>query len=138
MKNSALFVTIVPAVAVAILLYRWAPAQWRNIQILGLALLVPSAVLLTVARVQLGNAFSVTPQATTLVTKGLYSRIRNPIYIFSALLLAGLVLYLNRPWLLFLLVPLAILQQFRAHRESMLLEEKFGDAYCQYKAQTWF
>lgn len=44
--------------------------------ILGL----PSLVLLILARIELGGAFSVRPKAQALVTHGLYSRIRNPIY----------------------------------------------------------
>jgi protein-S-isoprenylcysteine O-methyltransferase Ste14 len=138
MKHSARFVTFVPMVAIAGLLCTQVPAHWRVIHIVGLAILVPNAVLLTVARVQLGNAFSVTPQATSLVTHGIYSRIRNPIYVFSTLLIAGLLLYLNRPWLLLLLVPLVLLQLFRAYQESKLLQQHFGDAYRQYKARTWF
>lgn len=79
MKPSAHFVTVVPMVAIALILFTQAPAAWRPIHIAGLVLLIPGATLLTLARIQLGNAFSVTPQATFLVTQGLYSRIRNPV-----------------------------------------------------------
>ena len=129
---------VVPVVAIAFLLFTQAPEVWRPIHIFGLVLLVPGLALLTLARIQLGNAFSVTPQATCLVTHGLYSRIRNPIYVFAMFVLAGLILFLKRPWLLLLLIPLFVLQLFRVRREAQILEQRFGDAYRQYRARTWF
>ena len=138
MKRSARFVTVVPMVAIALILFTQAPSAWRTVHMVGLVLLIPGAILLTIARIQLGNAFSVTPQATILVTHGLYSRIRNPIYVFAMFVLSGLILFLNRPWFLLLLIPLLLLQVFRARREARLLEQRFGEAYRQYRAGTWF
>lgn len=138
MKPTARFFTVVPAVVIAILLFTQAPDVWRPIHIIGLALLVPGGILLTLARMQLGNAFSISAQATELVTHGLYSRIRNPIYVFGVPVIAGLILYLNLPWFLLALIPLVVLQVFRARREAHVLEERFGDAYRQYRARTWF
>jgi protein-S-isoprenylcysteine O-methyltransferase Ste14 len=138
MKPSALFVTIVPIPAFVYVAYMFAPAVWGTGEIVGLALLFFGMLMVTIARIQLGNAFSVTAQANMLVTRGLYSRIRNPVYVFSAIALAGLLLYLNRPPLLLVLVPLVVVQVVRAGRESKVLEERFGDAYREYKAKTWF
>ncbi len=104
----------------------------------GLCIAVPSVVLLFIARWQLGNSFSVTPQAKELVTGGLYSKIRNPIYVFSALSLLGLVIatqYRYAPLLLLILVPLQIV---RAHQEGRVLEARFGDEYRKYRQRTWF
>jgi protein-S-isoprenylcysteine O-methyltransferase Ste14 len=79
-----------------------------------------------------------TPQAKNLVKHGLYSRIRNPIYFFGMFVFVGLFLYLERPYLLFLPVPLLILQIVRARAESRVLEERFGDEYRRYKKSTRF
>lgn len=91
------------------------------------------------ARVQLGNAFSVGAKAKYLVTTGLYSKLRNPVYFFGHIaitftaiawgnwILAICILVLGIPW-----------QVLRAHRESQVLEAAFGDEYRQYRAQTWF
>jgi protein-S-isoprenylcysteine O-methyltransferase Ste14 len=77
-------------------------------------------------------------KATTLVTTGIYSRIRNPIYVFGGLMLAGFILWVNRPWLLLLFVVLIPMQVYRIRKEERVLSEKFGAAYLDYKRKTWF
>jgi protein-S-isoprenylcysteine O-methyltransferase Ste14 len=104
----------------------------------GLILMIPALLLITIARIQLGNSFSLAPQATQLVTTGIYSRIRNPVYIFGTFVFTGLFLFLERPYFLLLIVPVLILQITRARAEARVLEAHFGDAYRQYRAHTWF
>jgi len=80
----------------------------------------------------------VRPEARALVTHGIYSRIRNPIYVFSVLLLSGVVLYVEKPaWLAFLMILIPV-QVIRARREARVLEEKFGEEYRAYRRRTWF
>jgi protein-S-isoprenylcysteine O-methyltransferase Ste14 len=138
MKRSALIVTIVPLLAIACVVYEFAHPPWAPMRIAGLVLMIPALILLTISRIQLGNSFSVSPQAKQLVTHGIYSRIRNPIYVFGTFVFAGLFLFLERPLLLVLLVPVLILQINRARAEARVLEEHFGEQYRQYKAKTWF
>ncbi len=102
--------------------------------ILGL----PSLVLLVVARIELGGAFSVRPKAQALVTHGLYSRIRNPIYLFGTFTIGAFFLYIRQPLGISLLAVIIPLQMYRARQEEKILEAKFGEEYRQYKARTWF
>ena len=134
-KNIVL--TLVAAVAAAYVGWQKAPAQWNALSIFGLCLASAAFVLWTVARFHLGNSLTVTAQAKQLVTRGLYSRIRNPIYVFGSLFIAGFILLLGRPrWLLIflLIIPLQI---WRARKEARVLEAKFGEQYRAYRAQTW-
>ena len=90
------------------------------------------------ARVQLGSAFSFMPEARTLVTTGLYARIRHPVYIFGTLAGLGSLLALQIwPILIFglALTPITVL---RSIREDRLLKSTFGAEYERYRAQTWF
>jgi protein-S-isoprenylcysteine O-methyltransferase Ste14 len=114
------------------------PGPWNAARWTGLGIALPAAVLLFVARWQLGRSFSVTPQARELVTHGLYSRIRNPIYIFSCLMVTGILIALQKPYALSFLIVLIPVQVFRANKESKVLEAKFGEAYREYRAKTWF
>lgn len=111
------------------------PTPWR---MAGLAIAIPSFVLWIVARVQLGRAFSIRAKARMLVTSGLYARIRNPIYVFSALLLAGMVVWAQRPWWLLIFAVLIPVQALRMREEEQVLEAKFGEEYRAYKRKTWF
>ena len=112
---------------------RRGPAQW-----IGLALGVIGLTGVIAARYTLGRSFSVRAKATALVTRGIYSRIRNPIYVSAEVLLIGVAIMLWKPY--FLLVVLAVIpmQILRARREASVLEAKFGDEYRRYRERTWF
>ena len=138
MKAGARVVTVVPLVGVAVIMAVFARPPWTALRVAGAVLAVAGFTLLTLARVQLGDAFSVTPQARMLVTRGLYSRIRHPVYVFSMLGIAGLSLYLRLPAILLLLLIIVPVQIVRARAEERVLEKRFGESYREYKRQTWF
>ncbi len=105
----------------------------------GLILATLAFALWATARVQIGGSFSVQAQAKVLITHGLYSRIRNPIYVFGTVWIAGLVLAIGKPFWLLLIMPVLIpLQVVRARTEARVLEEKFGAEYREYRGKTWF
>lgn len=111
---------------------------WTPWHIAGLAIAAPALLLLVVARLQLGRAFSIEAKASVLVTHGLYSKIRNPIYVFGALMILGLIIFSAQLWFLSVFAALIPMQVVRSRRESRVLEEKFGAAYLEYKRRTWF
>jgi protein-S-isoprenylcysteine O-methyltransferase Ste14 len=91
-----------------------------------------------VARRQLGASFAIRAEARKLVTTGLYSRIRNPIYFFAGIALAAALI--AGGWYLGLLIFLLIYthQLFRIRNEERVLTQAFGEEYLAYKARTWF
>ncbi|HEY1660136.1 MAG TPA: isoprenylcysteine carboxylmethyltransferase family protein [Candidatus Sulfotelmatobacter sp.] len=114
------------------------PGPWEFQRDFGTVLLLIGVIGLAAARYQLGRSFAVRAEAHQLVTRGIYSRIRNPIYVFGAILIAGVILILHRPALCLFLIAIIILQVVRAHREARVLEAAFGDAYREYRRKTWF
>jgi protein-S-isoprenylcysteine O-methyltransferase Ste14 len=111
---------------------------WDLQRTIGAALLVAGIAGIAAARYQLGRSFALKPEAHQLVTRGIYSKIRNPIYVFGCIAIAGLVLILHRPILWLLVVAVVVMQALRAHREAQVLEAAFGDAYREYRRKTWF
>jgi protein-S-isoprenylcysteine O-methyltransferase Ste14 len=111
---------------------------WDLQRTIGAALLVAGIAGIAAARYQLGRSFALKPEAHQLVTRGIYSKIRNPIYVFGCIAIAGLVLVLHRPILWLLVVAVVVMQALRAHREAQVLEAAFGDAYREYRRKTWF
>jgi protein-S-isoprenylcysteine O-methyltransferase Ste14 len=75
--------------------------------------------------------------ALALATGGIYSHLRNPMYVGAILILAGLAIVLASDWLAILLVPTALLLHFGVvGREERYLEAKFGEEYRRYKASV--
>ncbi|HXN98898.1 MAG TPA: isoprenylcysteine carboxylmethyltransferase family protein, partial [Candidatus Acidoferrales bacterium] len=137
MKTNIVTLVLV-LLAVVLVGTRFGSLPWTPARIAGVVIGLPSLALLILARIQLGGAFSVRAKAQTLVTHGLYSRIRNPIYVFGGLAIAGAFLFINQPFYLLIFVVLIPLQIYRAREESKVLEAKFGDEYRQYKSRSWF
>ena len=111
---------------------------WNAQRYAGTVLSIAGLIGITVARRQLGRSFSLTPQARQLVTSGIYSKIRNPIYVFGTMVLTGLPLIFQKGVLWIVVACVAIMQAIRANREGRVLEAAFGDEYREYRRKTWF
>jgi protein-S-isoprenylcysteine O-methyltransferase Ste14 len=77
------------------------------------------------------------PKAKKLVTTGIYSRLRHPIYAGQILVCAGWIISFNS-WLVFgisaVVIAIAI---SRAIIEEKVLTKEFGKEYLAYKKRTW-
>jgi protein-S-isoprenylcysteine O-methyltransferase Ste14 len=112
--------------------------RWDTVCIWGSVIAIPSFALWFVAKLQLGGSFTATPQARALVTHGLYSRIRHPIYFFSTLAMTGTAICLRSWWFNAYLGVVVLTQFWRIHLEEKVLREKFGDTYLDYRRRSWF
>jgi protein-S-isoprenylcysteine O-methyltransferase Ste14 len=137
--------TIVNAIALAVLLMlamglalHGREIHWTAARIVGALVIAGSLALGMVARLQLGESFSVSAKARKLVTTGLYSRIRNPIYVLGELLFVGIAIAAWRWEVLLVPAVLAPVQMVRAKKEEAVLAAAFGEEYERYKARTWF
>jgi protein-S-isoprenylcysteine O-methyltransferase Ste14 len=74
--------------------------------------------------------------ASSLVTTGLYSRSRNPIYIADALVLAAHAAWLGQPLALFGVPVLAAVLRPQVRAEEAALKHRFGSEYDAYVVQV--
>jgi protein-S-isoprenylcysteine O-methyltransferase Ste14 len=111
---------------------------WNAPRYAGTILVGMGAAMLALARYQLGKSFSFKAEARQLVTTGLYSKIRNPIYVAGLIMIVGAILALQKPVLWIVLAVVVIAQTVRARREAQVLEAAFGDSYREYRRKTWF
>ena len=101
----------------------------------ALALLVAGHFLCAVTLLQLGRSFSVMPEARKLVTAGLYSRIRHPLYMAEAVATLGVFLLYRSPGAALLVAAQFAVQLWRMREEEKVLEAEFPD-YATYRART--
>ena len=74
---------------------------------------------------------------TAIVVKGPYRFTRNPLYLATTLIYAGISVRLNALWAALLLpLVLAVIERGVIEREERYLERKFGEEYIRYKAQV--
>ena len=110
----------------------------NTLSYVALCLSIACAILWFIARWQLGDAFSVDAQASRLVTQGLYSKVRHPIYVFGTLAFLFVVLALQGWPGLIIWTVVILIQVSRIRREERVLAETFGEEYTAYRSRTWF
>lgn len=106
--------------------------------IIGIVLVASAFFLWIVARIQLGNSFTIGAHAKELVTIGLYSKLRHPVYYFSILAVTGIAIF---SWNIYMTIPvilLIVIEIIRIKQEEQVLEKTFGKKYIHYKQTTWF
>jgi protein-S-isoprenylcysteine O-methyltransferase Ste14 len=125
---------LLPAYVIAVLLPRTLHIA------LGIALIAAGAALAIAARntfVRGGTNVNPYQPVLALVTGGVFDYVRNPMYVGLMLISAGIGVAFASDWTLVMTVVLAVvLHNGVVRREERLLEEKFGDAYRQYKARV--
>ena len=101
----------------------------------ALGLLLAGQFFCLVALLQLGRSLSVMPEARRLVTAGLYSKIRHPLYLAEAVATLGVLLQFRSVAALALVALQFAIQLWRMREEEKVLEAAFPD-YASYRTRT--
>lgn len=107
-------------------------------KIIGFALVLTGSFIVIIAKHQLGDSWAVLPKAKKLVTEGIYSKIRHPIYSGFSLILLGATIYFKSVIWFVVFILTTILDIYRAKKEEQILEKKFGKTYREYKKKSRF
>jgi protein-S-isoprenylcysteine O-methyltransferase Ste14 len=110
---------------------------------LGVVFIVVGAAFVVLARrefAQQGQPTDPGLPTSKIVTTGVFSVSRNPLYLGGVCFLAGIALALNLPWVLVLLLPAFVACHYiLIMPEEKYLASKFGEEYRMYAAsvQRW-
>lgn len=118
--------------------FKLGPGPHGTARWIGLAVCLVGFTGVIISRYTLGRSFSVAAKATALVTCGVYSRIRNPIYVSGVIVIIGVAIMVWSAKVLAILLVIIPMQVMRARKEAGVLEAKFGDEYRAYRRATWF
>ncbi|MBN1847836.1 MAG: isoprenylcysteine carboxylmethyltransferase family protein [Deltaproteobacteria bacterium] len=104
------------------------------IRLVVLALIILVAIFLSMSGHEVVNHEH---RPTGIVSTGAFKYVRHPLYLASLLTYLGLAIS-TASWISFLLVVIIgfTFYNYIAGYEEMLLEERFGDDYMQYKRRT--
>lgn len=105
----------------------------------GIGLIIIGAGISYVANREIGTNWSPSIEKTEeqqLVTSGIYSRIRHPLYLSGLFIFSGTNLYFNSAWGWLGTILALIFIVFRIPREDRYLEERFREPYKRYRQQT--
>lgn len=123
----------------SILIFRNQFSLNKSYLILSIILMIFSILTLVFALGALGRYYTPSEVPKGLVTNGIYSKIRHPIYFSIEILLIGLSLFFTSLiGLILTIVILVPLHRYRIKREEGLLFKRFGKKYLEYRRNTWF
>jgi protein-S-isoprenylcysteine O-methyltransferase Ste14/rhodanese-related sulfurtransferase len=108
-------------------------------QIVGAALLIMGLGIVLASFVALGRNFRVfaAPRRSgTLITRGIYTKVRHPMYTGAVVLFAGYILLWGSLWSVPLWLAFAVLYMVKAVKEEAILAERFPQ-YREYRSRTW-
>lgn len=121
---------------------RWLGEGWEEAWDVFCVLLAFTGLALRVATVGYAPAGTSgrdtrSQRAETLNTTGLYSIVRNPLYLGNTITILGLVLLVKVWWLAVLVAPCVLLYYERiVYAEEAYLQARFGAAYRAWAART--
>jgi protein-S-isoprenylcysteine O-methyltransferase Ste14 len=132
---------LVPLAITILSIFLWIKFfQETPFKIIGLVLNITGLIIWWSAKITLGENWDAgygKPQIKKLVTNGVYSKIRHPLYWGINLTLLGMTLIYSKNW--FVLTSLVIVIYFfsRMSIEDKYLLKKLGKKYEKYKKKTW-
>ncbi len=121
-------------------LYIFSPEYLLFARIFGGLLIIFGLGIILNAKIKMSKAkTNIEPwkPTTAIISDGIYSISRNPIYVAMLLIYLGLTLIFNSVWFFPFLILVLIAMQFGVIlREERYLEKKFGAEYLEYKKKV--
>ena len=106
-------------------------------QIIGAVVGISGLIMWITAKLTLGKHFTMSTTPKHLVTKGIYSKLRHPMYYGGILIYLGIGIFLKSViGLVLTIILIAPLLIYSPREEEKLLMEKYKEKYSAYKKKT--
>jgi protein-S-isoprenylcysteine O-methyltransferase Ste14 len=132
---------LVPLALTILSVYFWITFLNHDlVRIVGITINIVGLIIWWLAKITLGSNWDAgygSPKIEQLVTRGVYSKIRHPLYWGINLTLIGLVLLYPRVWFSTISLLIIVYFFYRMRVEDKYLLEKLGEEYRNYKRKTW-
>lgn len=145
-KLSILLILIASSISVLSAVIEWGyftqnKSEMNFVSMTGLVMLLGGTAVRVWAIYILGKNFTATVKVTAkheLIREGPYSVVRHPSYLGALIAITGCPVFLNNIYSVFIAFFLMMLvYYFRITFEEKVLEEHFGNAYINYKKNTY-
>ena len=106
--------------------------------LIGLIIFILGVIIWALAKTAMGKtAINITPEK--FVSKGIYSKLRHPMYLALIIMFIGLCLMFNSiVGMVLLALGIIPWHIYRVKAEEKAMIDKFGDQYTEYIKRTWF
>jgi protein-S-isoprenylcysteine O-methyltransferase Ste14 len=105
-------------------------------KVIGCVLFAVAIAITIVAHGAQKQAHRKAQDITRLITTGIYSRCRHPIYLAFIVMNIATVFVFSNMWLMVVALPFMVLWHFEARQEEKFLLDKFGDGYTVYMREV--
>jgi protein-S-isoprenylcysteine O-methyltransferase Ste14 len=104
--------------------------------VIGCVLFAVAIAIMMIAHSVQKQAYRRAQNITRLITTGIYSRCRHPIYLALIMMNIATVLVFGNLWLMIVALPFVLLWHVEARQEEKILLDKFGDGYTVYMREV--
>lgn len=114
--------------------------EFNLVKVMGLIINLLGLMLWWAGKLTLSKNWNVgfgKPKINQLVTYGIYSKIRHPMYWGINLTFAGLTIIYPKNWFVAVSLLVIIYFFYRMRLENKYLSETLGEEYQNYKKKTW-
>jgi protein-S-isoprenylcysteine O-methyltransferase Ste14 len=133
---------LVPLALTIISVYFWITCFKDSITYYaGLIINIIGLIIWWLAKIEIGENWSGgygKPSLKELVTTGIYSKIKHPLYWGINITLIGILLMYHLLWISIIILFIVLYFFNRMRIETIFLEKKLGKVYKEYKNSTWF
>jgi protein-S-isoprenylcysteine O-methyltransferase Ste14 len=107
-------------------------------QTVGVLIIIIGAIIWAIAKKEMGR-IEIGVSADKFVSKGIYSKLRHPLYLGVKIMYIGFgIFFMSTVGLILTIIVLIPFHMYRRRKEEKELTKRYGKKYLDYMKRTWF